>query len=148
MASNENLRQRLIDGLNEDLSHEYQAVLMYTTYSAAASGIHRPLLKDFFEAEIPEELDHAKFLANKVTALGGTPTTRVAEVPLPLDNRGMLEQVFKAESETIERYVKRRRQAEEFGDYGLAADLDSIISDETGHKEETEKLLRGLRDNH
>jgi hypothetical protein len=24
--------------------------------------------------------------------------------------------------------------------YGLAADLDNIISDETGHKEETEKL--------
>ena len=54
----------------------------------------------------------------------------------------MLRQVYKAEAETIDRYVQRRRQAEAFGDYGLAADLDEIISDETEHKEETEKLLR------
>lgn len=148
MDTNNDAKQKLIDGLNEDLTHEYQAVLMYTSYAALASGIHRPLLKDFFEAEITDELDHAKFLANKVTALGGKPATRIADVPLPADNRGMLQQVFKAESETIERYVERRRQAEEFGDYGLAADLDNIISDETGHKEETEKLLRGLGDGH
>jgi bacterioferritin len=53
---------------------------------------------------------------------------------------------MKAEAETIERYVKRRKQAEAYGDYGLAADLDTIISDETKHMEETEKLLRGLTD--
>ncbi|MEP0547699.1 MAG: ferritin-like domain-containing protein, partial [Rhodothermales bacterium] len=49
-------RQTLIDGLNDDLAHEYQAVLMYTSYAALVSGIHRPMLKGFFEMEIPEEL--------------------------------------------------------------------------------------------
>lgn len=137
-------KQKLIDGLNTDLSHEYQAVLMYNTYAAMASGIHRPILKTFFEAEITDELQHAAFLANKVTALGGTPTTKPAPLQLVETSTEMLEQVRKAEAETIERYVERRRQAEEFGDYGLAADLDDIISDETGHKEETEKLLRDL----
>lgn len=137
-------KETLIEGLNEDLAHEYQAILMYNSYAAMSSGIHRPLLKGFFEAEIPEELRHAQFLADKITALGGTPTTRPAELRLVQDTRQMLEQVLEAETETITRYVTRRKQAEAYGDYGLAAELDTIISDETRHKEETEKLLRGI----
>lgn len=137
-------KQELIDGLNTDLAHEYQAVLMYNTYAAMASGIHRPILKTFFESEIADELQHAAFLANKITALGGRPTTAAAPLDVVDDSRGMLEQVQKAEADTIKRYVERRRQAEAYEDYGLAADLDEIISDETEHKEETEKLLRNL----
>ena len=134
----------LIEGLNTDLAHEYQAILMYTSYAAMASGIHRPILKTFFEEEIPEELAHAQFLADKITALGGTPTTEPAPLSLAHDSQSMLEQVMTAEAETIERYVTRRRAAEAYGDYGLAAELDDIIRDETRHKEETEKLLRRL----
>ena len=137
-------KQALIDGLNEDLAHEYQAIVMYNSFAAMVSGIHRPMLKGFFEAEVPEELRHAQFLADKVTALGGTPTTQPAAVDLPTSADAMLRMVLEAETETIRRYVERRKQAEAFGDYGLAADLDGIISDETKHKEETEKLLRNL----
>ncbi|HLT48382.1 MAG TPA: ferritin-like domain-containing protein [Rubricoccaceae bacterium] len=137
-------KQALIDGLNEDLAHEYQAIVMYNSFAAMVSGIHRPMLKGFFEAEVPEELRHAQFLADKVTALGGTPTTQPAAVDLPTSADAMLRMVLEAETETIRRYVERRKQAEAFGDYGLAADLDGIISDETKHKEETEKLLRDL----
>lgn len=137
-------KEELIDSLNTDLAHEYQAVLMYTSYAAMASGIHRPILKAFFEEEIPEELTHAQFLADKITALGGTPTTEPAPLTLKHDSRSMLTQVMEAEAATIKRYVTRRRAAEAYGDYGLAAELDDIIRDETRHKEETEKLLRRL----
>lgn len=54
----------------------------------------------------------------------------------------MIKNVLQAESETIKRYVKRRTEAEEYGDFGLVYDLEEIISDEMRHKEETEKLLR------
>ncbi len=137
-------KEQLVEGLNSDLAHEYQAILMYNTYAAMASGIHRPLLKTFFEGEVLEELEHAQFLADKVTALGGEPTTVPEKLELKRSTREMLEQVLEAESQTIRRYVERRKQAEDYGDYGLAAQLDEIISDETTHKEETEKLLRGL----
>lgn len=137
-------REDLVRGLNEDLSHEYQAVIMYTTYASLATGIHRPTLKAFFEAEISDELEHAKFLAEKITALGGTPTTQPGEVRYHSSPRDMLQEVRDAEAETIQRYVRRRKEAEAFGDYGLAIDIDTIISDETGHKEEAEKLLRGM----
>lgn len=144
MAANPEKNNALIEGLNEDLAHEYQAIMMYTTYAAMASGIHRPLLKGFFESEIPEELRHAQFLAEKITALGGVPTTDPKPVEVTESPREMLQNVLEAESRTVERYVKRRNEAEEAGDYGLSVDLDEIISDETRHKEETEKLLRGI----
>lgn len=137
-------KQALIDGLNTDLAHEYQAILMYNSYAALVSGIHRPMLKGFFEAELPEELAHAQFLANKITALGGMPTTEPVPLELAREATAMLRQVLGAETETIRRYVERRKQAEAFEDYGLAAELDTIISDETRHKEETDKLLRDL----
>ena len=137
-------KEELIQGLQTDLAHEYQAILTYTNYAALARGIHRPLLKDFFDQEATEELRHAQFLANKITALGGNPVTEPAEVVLHDDPTAMLEEVLQAETETIERYVKRREEAELYGDYGLAVDLDEIISDETDHKEETQKLLQGI----
>jgi bacterioferritin len=108
-------------------------------------GMHRPTLKQFFESELPEELTHAQLLADKITALGGTPTTEPAPIELKSEPTDMLKQVVNAEAETIERYVRRREQAEEAKEYGLATELDDIIRDETEHKEETEKLLRNLR---
>jgi bacterioferritin len=142
MAKRGNNKHTLIDGLNEDLANEYQAIIMYNSYAAMVSGIHRPMLKQFFEGEIPEETRHAQFLADKITALGGSPAIQPAPFKLAGSSREMLQQILEAESSTIKRYVERRKQAEAFEDYGLAADLDAIISDETKHKEETEKLLR------
>jgi len=138
-------RQSLIDGLNTDLAHEYQAILMYNSYASMVYGIHRPILKDFFESELPEELTHAQLLADKITALGGTPTTEPTPIELATEPKAMLKQVLEAETETIERYVERREQAEAAKEYGLVTELDDIIRDETEHKEETEKLLRDLR---
>jgi bacterioferritin len=136
-------KEKLIQGLNEDLAHEYQAIILYTTYAALVSGIHRQELKELFLAEIQDELRHAQLLSNKIAALGGKPTTVPAPVPEAEDARAMLEAILKAEAETVARYVKRMKEAEAFGDYGLANDLQEIISEETRHKEETEKLLRG-----
>lgn len=138
-------RSALVDGLNTDLAHEYQAILMYNSYAAMVYGMHRPTLKQFFESELPEELTHAQLLADKITALGGTPTTTPAPIDLVDEPKAMLNQVLEAETGAIERYVERRRQAEAANEYGLATELDDIIRDETEHKEETEKLLRNLR---
>ena len=138
-------RSDLLSGLNTDLAHEYQAILMYNSYAAMVYGMHRPTLKQFFESELPEELVHAQLLADKITALGGTPVTEPAPFELADEPVAMLQHVLKAETETIERYVKRREQAESAKAYGLAAELEDIIRDETTHKEETEKLLRDIK---
>ena len=54
----------LVNELNKDLAGELSAVIQYTIYAALCKGPYRPQLKTFFEAEIPDELGHAQFLAD------------------------------------------------------------------------------------
>src|SRR4026209_2308651 len=64
-------RKALLDGLNQDLAGEYQALMMYVHYSAKVTGPYRRELRAMFQAEIADELGHAQFLADKIVALGG-----------------------------------------------------------------------------
>jgi bacterioferritin len=134
-------KQELIDGLNEDLSAEYQAVIMYRTYASLVSGPYRPELKGFFESEIPDELQHAAFLADKIVALGGMPVTRVAEVPAAKDNRQMLENALRAEEDTIARYTRRIQQAEAAGEISIKIQLEGLIVDESTHRDDIRRML-------
>jgi len=135
-------QRSIIDALNDDLSGELGAIIQYITYAAKATGPYRPQLAQFFLAEVPDEQGHAQFLANKIVALGGEPTTKAREVPTAKSNREMVEAVREAEKRAVADYTKRARQAEEFGDKGLVVQLEDIVRDETGHLEETERLLR------
>ena len=139
-------KKALIDGLNEDLAYEYQAVISYLLYSKLVHGHARLELGQFFEAEIADELAHAQFLAQKIVALGGTPATEPKPVKLPKDNRSMLEAALESEKDTIERYTRRAEQADAAGEIGLKVDLEDLISDETGHKEDLERILYGWKD--
>jgi bacterioferritin len=80
-------------------------------------------------------------LADKIAALGGTPAASPAPVTVVSDAKAMLEAALTAEVETIERYVRRRDQAEEAREYGLATELDTIIADETKHRDELRQML-------
>ena len=131
----------LLQGLNEDLRGEFQAVIMYRLYASMVQGPYRQELRAFFAAEIPEELGHAQLLADKISALGGTPAAEAAPVKVVGDAKHMIETALQAEIETIDRYVQRRQQAEEAKEYGLAADFDQVIADETKHRDELRQML-------
>jgi bacterioferritin len=135
-------KQEIIKALNEDLSGELGAIIQYITYAAKTTGPYRPQLSEFFLKEVPDEQLHAQYLANKIVALGGEPTTKARVVPAAKSNREMVEAVFEAETRAVADYTKRAKQAEEFGDKGMVVQLEDIVNDETGHKEETERLLR------
>ena len=134
-------KQQLIDGLNEDLAGEFQAVIMYRLYASMVQGPYRQELRSFFANEIPEELRHAQVLADKIAALGGTPAAIPAPVSVVAEPKAMLQAALKAEIETIDRYVRRRKQAESSGEHGLAAEFDTIIADETNHRDELQQML-------
>lgn len=136
----------LIDGLNEDLAGELQAVVMYLHYSATLTGPYRQELRNLFQSEITDELGHAQFLSDKIAALGGTPTTNPRPIPEARDAREMLLRVLDAEKQAIRDYKRRVEQAEQFGDVGLKVELENQISDETRHKELVERILAGWND--
>jgi bacterioferritin len=133
--------KQLLEGLNQDLRGEFQAIIMYRLYASLVQGPWRQELRAFFANEIPEELGHAQILADKIAALGGTPATEPAPVTVVKDAKGMLETALQAEIETIDRYVQRRDEAEAAGEHGLAVLLDDIIADETNHRDELRQIL-------
>ncbi|SFA81585.1 bacterioferritin [Lentibacillus halodurans] len=139
--------QNLIDGLNEDLAHEYAAAIQYTYSASVVSGLYRSALKPFFEGEINDEMGHALYLSEKIKSLGGTPTTKSADIPQPTEVKDLLEAALDSEADTIKRYEQRKQQAEQLGYTELVVKLEDMIADETGHKEEIERLLTDPRVN-
>lgn len=134
-------RRELVDGLNKDLAGEFQAIIMYRLFASMVQGPYRQELRAFFANEIPEELNHARILADKIAALGGTPVAEPTPVTVVSEPKAMLQAALDAELRTIDQYVMRRKQAEETGEHGLAAEFDQIISDETNHRDELQQML-------
>lgn len=132
----------LINHLNQDLAGELSAIIQYITYSAKVTGPYRRELAEFFLTEVPDEQRHAEFLSNKVVALGGEPTTEARPVTEAITNQEMVEAVLAAEQRAVRDYTIRAEEAEDYGDKGLAVELETIIADETKHAEETERILR------
>ncbi len=135
-------KEEMIEKLNDDLASELSAIIQYITYAAKATGPYLPQLAQFFLAEVPDEQAHAQYLANKIVALGGEPTTQAKPVPQAKNNREMLEAVLAAEQRAVEGYSQRAKDAEELGDKGLVVQLEDMVRDESGHSEETERILR------
>jgi bacterioferritin len=135
-------KQTLIDNLNADLANELSAIIQYITYAAKATGPYRPQLSAFFLTEVADEQQHALFLANKIVALGGEPATQAAPVPPASSNKEMLQKVLTAELQAGKDYTQRAVEADEYGDKGLAVQLEDMVRDEMGHSEETERMLR------
>ena len=134
-------KQTLIDNLNEDLSGELSAIIQYITYAAKANGPYRPQLAQFFLEEVADEQLHAQYLANKIAAMGGEPSTTARPVPAAGTNREMLEAVLAAELQATKDYTQRAQEADALGDKGLAVQLEDMVRDESGHSEETQRMV-------
>ena len=135
-------KKTLIENLNKDLAEEFSAIIQYITYAAQTTGPYRPELSSFFLAEVTDEQAHAEFLANKVTALGGVPTTQANPVTQADSNHEMLKAVLEAEKRAVKNYTQRAKEAEAFGDKGLMVQLEDMVRDETEHMEETARMLK------
>ncbi len=136
-------KEQLVELLNGDLSREYQAIITYIQYSASVTGPYRQELKNFFAAEIPDETRHAQYLADKIAALGGVPCVTPEAVPQETNVKKMLENIVEAERTARNNYSMRAKQADELGEVGLANRLEDMADDESGHLDETLKILSG-----
>jgi len=135
-------KKKMIELLNEDLSMELGAMIQYLTYAAKVTGPYRPELSKFFAGEVMGEQAHAQFLANKIVALGGEPTTVPRAVPAAHTNKEMLMAVLEAERKAVADYTERARQAEKLGDKALQVQIENIIADESTHVDETARILK------
>lgn len=137
-------KKALIDGLNEDLANELGASILYLYQTSVATGWEGEELREFLSPEITGEMTHAIFLAEKIAALGGTPTTVPKQHKCPKSVKEMLKYDLKLELEAIENYRVRAIQAEEAGEIGLKIKLEELLLDETTHAEQMQRILKGM----
>jgi len=136
-------KEELVRLMNGDLSREYQAIITYIQYAASVTGPYRQELKEFFEKEIPDELRHARYLADKIATFGEVPTVEPETVLPETEARRMLENIFEAERTARNAFSARTAQAEALGEVGLSNHLQQFADDEAHHLDETLKMLRG-----
>src|ERR1700722_526316 len=112
--------QELIDGLQEDLSREYQAIIAYTVYSNVLTGAQWMNIAGELKKHAHEELEHALIIADQIDYLGAMPNAKPNEVKLSKKPEEMLRFDLENETVTIKAYRKRVKQAESIGHYALA----------------------------
>ena len=141
-STKRDVKQELIDGLNEDLNFELEAVLRYLYHSASATGLLGHELREELKADIVGEMNHAVFLADKITALGGELDIKPSMPKKVRTAREMMKIDIAAERQVIASYTARIAQAEECGERGLSIRLEDMLAEETDHAEALERLGR------
>ena len=126
-------RQQLIDGLNEDLSREYQAIIAYVVYSQVLKGAAYMSIAAELEKHAGEELQHALLVSKQIDYLGGSPAVTPKPVRTSEDPKAMLRFDLENETETIRNYRERVRQCEALGEYAMAEHIREILKQEQEH---------------
>src|ERR1700688_3502703 len=103
-------RKQLIDGLNEDLSRAYQAIISYVNYSQVLKGAAYMNVADELAVHAKEELDHALQIAKHVDYLGGMPSVTPKPVKTSEKAEAMLKFDLENERVTIANYRRRVKQ--------------------------------------
>jgi bacterioferritin len=127
-----------IAALNEDLRTEYQSIVQYVNHIATISGAEFLGVVAELKAHVTQELSHAQTLAEQISFLGGVPATTVAPVEVAADSREALTADLKLETNQLERYRLRFRQANDLGLADVAEALRPLL-------EQTQEHVRDLQ---
>jgi bacterioferritin len=127
-------REMLVQGLNEDLAREYQAVIAYVVYSQVIKGASYMTIAAELQKHALEELQHALIIAKQIDYLGAMPAVTPKEVRTSTDAKAMLRFDLDNETETIHAYRERVRQCEALEEYALAEEIRTILVQEQEHQ--------------
>src|ERR1041385_4703516 len=127
-------RRQLIDGLNDDLSREYQAIISYVVYSQVMKGAEYMSIAAELEKHAGEELQHALLVSKQIDYLGGDPVVPPKPVRTSDDPKAMLRFDLENETETVRNYRERVRQCEALEEYAMAEVIRDILVQEQEHQ--------------
>jgi bacterioferritin len=126
-------RKQLIDGLNEDLSREYQAIIAYVNYSQVLTGAAYMSIAAQLEIHAAQELSHALQIAKAIDYLGGMPSVTPKLVKTSEKAEDMLRFDLDNERETIREYRRRVKQADLLNEFAIAEAIRGILVEEQDH---------------
>jgi bacterioferritin len=126
--------QTLIEGLQEDLSREYQAIIAYTVYSNVLKGAQWMNIAAELKLHAAQELQHAMIIADQLDYLGAVPNATPKQVKLSEKVEEMLRFDLDNENETVRNYRDRIRQCEALGEFAIAEQIRKILAQEQDHQ--------------
>jgi bacterioferritin len=91
-----------IECLNRALRLQHRSVLHYSLVAGSVIGLEYQAHAEKMSEHAASELEDATRLVEKITALGGEPTTDVAPISFTADPAAALEQLIECEGETLE----------------------------------------------
>jgi len=127
-------REQLIQGLQDDISREYKAIIQYVIFSQKLDTARYMNIADQLAVHAHQELDHALAIARQIDYFGAYPVHEPKPVEVSDDNEGMLRADLRAEDDTIRHYRERIRQADALGEYALGEVLRGIVEQEQDHQ--------------
>jgi bacterioferritin len=129
--------------LNEALSLQYRSTLQYMVLAGGMTGFAHLALRAPLAEAAQADLDDVRLLVEKVTALGGDPTTDVAPLRWEPDPERQIERLMEDEGEAIEALQKA---IEPTGREGVSEALEHLLEHLILRKQrQVDMLIRARR---
>lgn len=119
--------------LNAAIAREIQVIVQYMWQHVQVMGVKAYAVRDEFKNVAIAEMRHAETIAERLWYLGGTPTTKPAEIRVGGSLKEFLELDAQAEVEAVELYRKIIALATQEGDVTTAFIFKEILEDEEEH---------------
>jgi bacterioferritin len=139
MASKE-----LMELLNKAIARELQVSIQYMWQHVLWKGVKGFSVKDELKKIAITEMKHAEEIAEKLSYLGGIPTTKPDPIFIGETLKEMIEQDKKDEENAIKLYKEIIKKAEEEGDIVTADIFKKILTDEEKHHDTFTSLLEEI----
>jgi bacterioferritin (cytochrome b1) len=103
MAPDEKMdAEKQLEALNAALRLQHRSVLLYSLTAGSVIGLEYQAHADKMRDHALAELEDATRLVEKITAIGGEPTTEVAEMEFSADPAEALDRLIDSEAEVLE----------------------------------------------
>lgn len=132
-------KRELIARLNEAIEHEMMVYFQFFYNSLTLTGHTNLSLAEKFKGESESELGHAQKLADRVVALGGTPSASVPKFSRPKSAKDMVKAAIKNEKIAIKVYRNLLPHTKD--DPVLSHLVYHLLMDEIRDLEDFENLL-------
>ncbi|UCD19586.1 MAG: demethoxyubiquinone hydroxylase family protein [candidate division WOR-3 bacterium] len=139
MASKE-----ILDMLNKAIARELQVTIQYMWQHVMWKGVKGFAVKDALKSAAITEMKHAEEIAERLTYLGGTPTTKPEPIFVGGTLKEMLEQDRKDEEGAIALYKQAIAMAEKAADPVTKRMFEKILADEEEHHDTFSGLLEEI----
>ncbi|UCD05115.1 MAG: ferritin [candidate division WOR-3 bacterium] len=139
MASKE-----MLDMLNKAIARELQVTIQYMWQHVMWKGLKGFAVKDELKSTAITEMKHAEEIAERLTYLGGTPTTKPEPIFVGGSLKEMIEHDKNDEEGAIKMYKEIIRKANDEGDQVTKRMFEKILADEEEHHDTFSGLLEEI----